>query len=99
MAVPPGVVTVTVTGPEPAGAVMLIVVAVLASMVAGLPMPNVTEVAPARFEPLILTSVPAVVGPVAGEMLLVVGAATYVYVRPVSVPPTVVTVIVTGPAA
>ena len=77
MAEPPGVVTVTVTAPaDPAGAVVLIVVAAFASMVAGLPVPNVTEVALARFVPVMLTLAPAVVGPATGEMLLIVGAAT-----------------------
>ena len=76
MAEPPGVVTVTVTAPaEPAGAVVLIVVAAFASMDAEL-LPNVTEVALARFVPVMLTFAPAVVGPATGEMLLIVGAAT-----------------------
>ena len=76
MAEPPGVVTVTVTAPaDPAGAVVLIVVAAFASMVAEL-LPNVTEVALARFVPVMLTLAPAVVGPATGEMLLIVGAAT-----------------------
>ena len=77
MAEPPAVVTVTVTAPaDPAGAVVLMVVAAFALMVAGLPVPNVTEVALARFVPVMLTLAPAVVGPAAGEMLLIVGAAT-----------------------
>ena len=76
MAEPPAVVTVTVTAPtEPAGAVVLIVVAAFASMDAEL-LPNVTEVALARLVPVMLTFAPAVVGPATGEMLLIVGAAT-----------------------
>ena len=76
MAEPPAVVTVTVTAPaDPAGAVVLMVVAAFASMVAEL-LPNVTEVALARFVPVMLTLAPAVVGPATGEMLLIVGAAT-----------------------
>ena len=76
MAEPPAVVTVTVTAPaDPAGAVVLMVVAAFASMVAEL-LPNVTEVALARFVPVMLTLAPAVVGPAIGEMLLIVGAAT-----------------------
>ena len=76
MAEPPAVVTVTVTAPaDPAGAVVLMVVATFASMVAEL-LPNVTEVALARFVPVMLTLAPAVVGPATGEMLLIVGAAT-----------------------
>ena len=76
MAEPPGVVTVTVTAPaEPAGAVVLIVVAAFASMDAEL-LPNVTEVALARFVPVMLTFAPAVVGPATGEIPVIVGAAT-----------------------
>ena len=77
MAEPPGVVTVTVTAPaDPAGAVVLMVVAALASMVAGLPVPNVTTFARARFVPVMLTLAPAVVGPATGEIPVIVGAAT-----------------------
>ena len=76
MAEPPGVVTVTVTAPtEPAGAVVLIVVAAFVSMVAEL-LPNVIEVALARLVPVMLTLAPAVVGPAAGEIPVIVGAAT-----------------------
>ena len=76
MAEPPAVVTVTVTAPtEPAGAVVLIVVAAFASMDAEL-LPNVTEVALARFVPVMLTLAPAVVGPATGEIPVIVGAAT-----------------------
>ena len=64
----------TVTVPaEPAGAVILIVVAVFALMVAGLPVPKVTEVAPARFVPVMLTNAPAVNGPEDGEIPVTVG--------------------------
>ena len=56
-------------------------------------------VAPARFDPLILTKVPAVVGPVNGEMLLVVGADTYVNAFDlVAVPLGVTTITSTAPA-
>ena len=76
MAEPPAVVTVTVTAPaDPAGAVVLMVVAAFASMVAEL-LPNVTEVALARFVPVMLTFAPAVVGPATGEIPVIVGAAT-----------------------
>ena len=88
----------TVTVPVPAGAVILIAVAVLVLMVAAL-LPKVTEVAPARFVPVIFTLVPAVVGPAAGEMLLIVGAAVYVYEVVAELPGVVVTVTVTVPAA
>jgi len=75
VAVPRGVVTVTVTGPAPAeaaGAVILIVAAVFVVMVAAA-LPNVTEVAPARFVPVMLTNVPAASGPESGEMTVIVG--------------------------
>ena len=76
MAEPPAVVTVTVTAPaDPAGAVVLIVVAAFASMDAEL-LPNVTEVALARFVPVMLTLAPGVVGPATGEIPVIVGAAT-----------------------
>ena len=76
MAEPPGVVTVTVTAPaDPAGAVVLIVVAAFVSMVAEL-LPNVTALARARFVPVMLTLAPAVVGPATGEIPVIVGAAT-----------------------
>ena len=76
MAEPPAVVTVTVTAPaDPAGAVVLMVVAAFASMVAEL-LPNVTEVALARLVPVMLTFAPAVVGPATGEIPVIVGAAT-----------------------
>jgi len=73
---PPGVVTVTLTCPGElaAGAVMLMVVPVLAMMVDAL-MPKVTE-ALDKFVPVILTLLPAVNGPEPGEMLMMVGAAT-----------------------
>jgi len=78
VAVPLGVVTVTVTGPAPAeaaGAVILIVVAVFVLMVAAA-LPNVTEIAPARFVPVMLTNVPAANGPESGETTVIVGAVT-----------------------
>jgi hypothetical protein len=78
VAVPPTVVTTTSTaGPAvPAGADILIVVGLVVIPVAAAP-PNVT-VAPARLVPVMLTNVPAVVGPAAGEMTVIVGAAIYV---------------------
>ena len=86
VAVPPGVVTVTVTAPtEPAGAVILIVVAVLVLIVAAV-LPNVTDVASARFVPVMLTKVPAAKGPEPGEMTVIVGvtgaALTFTHVIP-----------------
>ena len=95
MSVPLGVVTVTVTSPaEPEGAVMLIVVAVSALMVARLG-PKDTEVAPTRFVPVILTNVPAVVGPDDGEMRVIIGGVTYVYAPEVFTKPPLPLVILT----
>jgi len=97
VAVPAGVVTVTVTGPAPAeaaGAVILIVVAVFVLMVAAA-LPNVTEVAPARFVPVMLTSVPAANGLEAGEMTVMVGvdSLTFTHVIPdIPDPPLLITV-------
>ncbi len=76
-AVPPAVVTETVTAPAAcAGAVAVICVALLTvKLVAGV-LPKVTAVAPVRFVPVIVTLVPPVVGPDVGLMLVTVGAAT-----------------------
>jgi len=72
VAEPPAVVTVTVTGPaEPAGAVMLIAVPVLAMMVDAL-MPKVTE-ALDKFVPVIFTQLPPAVGPDIGNIEAIVG--------------------------
>ena len=79
MAVPPTVVTITSTADPvavPAGADILIVVGLVLIPVAAMP-PKVT-VASARFVPVMLTNVPAVVGPAVGEMTVIVGAAIYV---------------------
>ena len=62
--VPPGVVTVRSTAPaDPAGAVAVICVAeTTVKLLAAVP-PNLTSVAPLRFGPLIVTTVPPPVGP------------------------------------
>ena len=54
-------------------------------------LPKVTPVTLARFVPVILTRVPAAVGPDAGEMPVTVGAGIYVYEEVESEPPGVVT--------
>jgi hypothetical protein len=74
---PPGVVTVTVTVPDPAGAVVLIAVSVFAVIAAGEP-PKVTLVAPSRSVPVMFTRVPPDSGPAGGEMPVISGAPRYV---------------------
>ena len=74
--VPPAVVTVTSTVPvEPAGAVAVMLFAVLAVIVADV-LPNLTAVAPARLVPVIVTVVPPAVGPAVGVTCVTVGAGT-----------------------
>ena len=41
--------------------------------------PNITAVAPPKLVPVIVTVVPPVLGPLVGETLVTVGAATNVY--------------------
>ena len=69
LAVPPGVVTVTVAGPwPPAGAVTVSSVSENHRDVfeAAIP-PKVTDVAPVKPLPVIVTAVPPLVGPVLGK--------------------------------
>ena len=78
VAVPPLVVTTTLTAPAAcAGVVTVIEVAELAVMVPAVP-PKVTKVAPLRFVPVMVTDCPAAAGPLVGLMLVIVGASTYV---------------------
>ena len=69
-------VTRTSTVPVPAGAVAVIWVALLMVKPVALVAPKRTAVAPLKFEPVMMTVVPPIAGPVVGEMLLTVGAAT-----------------------
>ena len=74
--VPPAVVTVISTMPAlPAGDAAVICVALLTTKEAALVAPNFTAVAPLRLVPVMTTEVAPVAGPVAGAMLLMVGAA------------------------
>jgi hypothetical protein len=62
--------------------------------------PNLTEVTEANPVPVIVTTVPPVAGPVAGEMLVTVGPETYVnpsFALVALVPPGVVTRTSTAP--
>ena len=77
LAVPKRVVTVTSTGPrEWAGSVTLIWVELLLVIIGNLvpwEVPNVTDVAPFRLAPVIVTVCPPVVYPLAGSMLVIMG--------------------------
>jgi hypothetical protein len=70
--VPDGVVTVMSTVPVPAGLVTVIRVAESAVIVPATP-PKLTPVAPARPVPVIVTTVPPLVGPFAGEIAVTAG--------------------------
>jgi hypothetical protein len=72
-ALPPGVVTVTLTVPVPGGLVAVICVAESAVIVPAAP-PKLTPVAPPRLVPLIVTAVPPAVVPLAGANPLTTGA-------------------------
>ena len=73
--VPPAVVTVTSTVPEPPGEVTVTDVAVLA-VTAAEAVPNLTDVAEPRLVPVTTTLVPPVEGPEVGAIEVTVGAAT-----------------------
>ena len=71
--VPPGVVTVTSTVPEPAGDTAVIEVAdFTVTLVAALD-PNLTSLAPVRLVPVMVTEVPPPPGPLVGETFVTVG--------------------------
>ena len=72
--VPPGVLTVTSTVPEPAGEVAVTCVGDSALSELALVEPNLTSLAPVRFVPVIVTVVPPAAGPLVGSTLLTVGA-------------------------
>ena len=73
VAVPPGSVTLTSAAPaEWAGLVVVIWVSLLVLMGADVP-PKVTEVAPVRPVPVIVTGVPPAVDPVPGDTEDMVG--------------------------
>jgi uncharacterized membrane protein len=74
--VPPTAVTETVTAPaEPDGVFTVILVGVFVVMVAVL-VPNLTEVAVVKFEPVIVTVVPPAWGPLEGDRVVITGLAT-----------------------
>ena len=71
---PPGVVTITsITPTEPEGEVAdICVVELTVTPVAAL-LPNITDVAPVRLVPVMVTEVPPVVRPLVGEIPVMVG--------------------------
>ena len=74
--VPPGVVTVTLTTPvTPAGAVTVIEVAEVKVRPVAATVPNLTEVAPTKLVPEMVTDVPPAPGPVIGLRAVTVGMA------------------------
>jgi len=75
--VPPGVVTVTSTTPEPAGEFAVIEAALTTVRLVAAVVPNLTAVVPVKFVPVIATSVPPASGPDVGLRPVTVGAAAY----------------------
>ena len=74
--VPPAVVTLTSTVPVPAGEVAVIDVAELTVKLVAAVAPNVTNVAPVKPVPVMVTVVPPAAGPDVGEIDATVGPAT-----------------------
>jgi hypothetical protein len=74
--VPPGVVTVMLTVPDPAGDVAVIFVAELTVNDPAAVDPNLTAVAPVKPVPVIVTDVPPPNGPTVGLMLMTAGTGS-----------------------
>jgi hypothetical protein len=73
----PLTVTVTVTAPAlPAGVVAVILVLLTTVTFVAAALPNVTVAPVAKFVPVMVTAVPPAGGPLLGDTLLTVGAAT-----------------------
>ena len=72
---PPPVLTITTTGPalRLAGVLQVIVVSLTALTSVAPNPPNVTEDAPLKLRPVIVTTFPPVVPPKSGEMLVMTG--------------------------
>jgi hypothetical protein len=74
--VPPAVVIVRSTVPaEPAGEVAEIELSLFTVKLAALVAPKLTAVAPVKFEPVIVTTSPPAVTPIAGLTALIAGGA------------------------
>ncbi len=75
VAVPPAVVTATLTAPaEPAGASAVIWVALFTVKDVAAVVPKLTAVAPVKLVPVMTTLVPPAVVPLDGETAVIVGA-------------------------
>jgi hypothetical protein len=74
--VPPVVVTLTLTVPDPEGEVAVIEVAEFTVMPVAEAAPKITAVAPLKLVPVMVTTVPPAPGPEVGEIDVTVGAAT-----------------------
>ena len=103
VAVPPGVVTEILTVPAACALVlaMIFVVPVTRKVVAAV-VPNLTDVAPMKLVPVMVTVVPPSVEPLVGVKEVMVGAGGTTNLKlavEVAVPPGVVTEILTVPAA
>jgi hypothetical protein len=100
--VPPGVVTLTSTIPAAwVGEVMVILVLEFTVRLVPGVVPNLTAVAPVNPVPVTVSRVPPAVGPLVGEIAVIVGAAPYVNLSAATialVPPGVVTLTSTTPA-
>ncbi len=72
--VPPGVVTVTLTKPVPAGLSAVIVVALTTTRFVAAVVPKSTAVAPVKPVPVIVTGVPPAVEPSVGLRAVTAGA-------------------------
>src|SRR5450759_3928955 len=80
--VPPGVVTVTWTVPLPVGLTAVIWASLSSETIVAAVAPNETPVAPVKPEPLMVTVVPPLAGPLVGLILDTNGPFTGVGVEP-----------------
>ena len=76
--VPSGLVTVTLTIPEPTGDVTVIWLAELTVNPVAAVVPNVTAVISINPVPVIVTAVPPAVGPLTGVIRIIAGISVYV---------------------
>lgn len=81
---PPGLITVTSTVPEPGGLTASITVAEITLNAAGFPAPKSTEVALLKPLPVMVTLVPPAWGPADGDTPKTTGSGTYEQICPLS---------------
>ncbi len=101
VAVPPAVVTLTLTAPATWGLVLAWTVVLVLEMIVAAVVPNLTKVAPLKFVPVTVTVVPPLVVPEVGVTALIVGSGV-INVKSVGhavEPPEVLRVTRTAPAA